>query len=219
MITARINHSREVRKDMGRRLARIFFCLGFVLTLTVLEYGTSKAAIYVCRDTSGKVNYTNVRNSANCNIFKIKQKRSSRTNGQTSVGRTNRSRYDYDIKRIARRYRIDPPLIKAIIHVESDFNHRAVSSHGAQGLMQLMPATARELRVSNPFNPRENIEGGTRYFRKMLDNFKGDLILSLAAYNAGPGRVARAGGVPQIKETRRYVNKVLKRYRAYKAVM
>lgn len=85
--------------------------------------------------------------------------------------------------------------------------------------MQLMPATSRELRVSNPFNPRENIDGGTRYFRKMLDSFGGDLVLSLAAYNSGPGLVARTGGVPRIKETRRYVNKVLKRYKVYKAVM
>ena len=84
--------------------------------------------------------------------------------------------------------------------------------------MQLMPATARELRVSNPFNPRENIDGGTRYFRKLMDSFNGDLILSLAAYNAGPGQVMRAGGVPKIAETRRYVHKVLKRYKQYKAV-
>ena len=85
--------------------------------------------------------------------------------------------------------------------------------------MQLMPGTARELRVSNPFNAKENIDGGTRYFRKMLDSFDGNLVLSLAAYNAGPGLVARTGGVPKIKETRRYINKVLKRYKVYKAVM
>ena len=83
--------------------------------------------------------------------------------------------------------------------------------------MQLMPATARELRVANPFNPRENIDGGTRYFRGLMDTFNGDLILSLAAYNAGPGLVKRTGGVPRITETRRYVNKVLKRYKVYKA--
>jgi soluble lytic murein transglycosylase-like protein len=124
--------------------------------------------------------------------------------------------YDLEIRRVGQRYQVDPPLIKAVIQAESDFDSRAVSSRGAQGLMQLMPETARELRVDNPFNPRENIDGGTRYLRQMLDNFKGDLTLSLAAYNAGPGLVSRTGGVPQIPETVQYVNKVLKQYKEYK---
>lgn len=79
-----------------------------------------------------------------------------------------------------------------------------------------MPATARELRVADPFNPRQNIDGGIRYFRQLLDGFNGNLILSLAAYNAGPGLVKRTGGVPRISETRLYINKVLKRYKVYK---
>lgn len=207
--------------DTNLNLVRILFCLCFAVTFLFLGYDTSQAQMYLCRDSSGSVNFTNVRNSPNCTAYKIKKKSNHWTNRRSSIGtgKTNRSQYDHDIRRIARRYRIDPPLIKAIIHVESDFNHRAVSSQGAKGLMQLMPGTARELRVSNPFNAKENIDGGTRYFRKMLDSFGGNLILSLAAYNAGPGRVARTGGVPQIKETRRYVNKVLKRYKVYKAVM
>ncbi len=193
-------------------------CLCFVVASVFSWSGVVQAQMFLCKDSSGKVSFTNVRNSPSCKAYRLKKKKgwSSRSN---STGSLDRSRYDYDIKRIARRYRIDPPLIKAIIHVESDFNPRAVSHQGAQGLMQLMPATARELGVSNSFNPRENIDGGTRYFRKMLDNFDGDLVLSLAAYNSGPGLVARTGGVPRIKETRRYVNKVLKRYKVYKAVM
>ena len=214
-------HSRENNWDTIRNPFRILFCICFALAFIFLGYGSSSAQIYLCRDSSGKVNFTNVRNSPNCTAYKIKKKAKERRKQPaiSSVGRPDRSRYDRDIKRIARRYRIDPPLIKAIIHVESDFNYRAVSRQGAQGLMQLMPATAKELRVSDPFNPKENIDGGTRYFRQMLDSFGDNLILSLAAYNAGPGRVARTGGVPQIKETRRYVNKVLKRYKVYKAVM
>jgi soluble lytic murein transglycosylase-like protein len=125
--------------------------------------------------------------------------------------------YDREIRSIARRYKIDPSLIKAIIHTESAFNHKAVSKSGAQGLMQLMPDTAREMDVADPFNPRENIDGGTRYFRQILNDFDGNLILSLAAYNAGPGLVRRTGGVPQIPETRRYVNKVLKQYKVYRS--
>ena len=82
--------------------------------------------------------------------------------------------------------------------------------------MQLMPATARELRVLNPFNPQENIDGGTRYFRRLLNTFGGNVKLSLAAYNAGPGQVLQAKGVPPIPETIRYVNKVLRQYRVYK---
>ena len=219
MSVTQLLHRRELSEDTSLKQARILLSICLAITLFFLGYGSSEAQMYLCRDSSGKVNFTNVRNSSNCTVYKIYDKKNRWTNRPSSVGRTDRTRYDRDIRRIAKRYRVDPPLIKAIIHVESDFNHRAVSNHGAQGLMQLMPATARELRVSNPFNPKENIDGGTRYFRKMLDNFGGDLELSLAAYNAGPGLVARTGGVPQIKETRRYVNKVLKRYKVYKTVM
>ena len=207
--------------DTSRIAVRILFCLCLAVTFLFLGHGSSQAQMYLCRDKSGSVNFTNVRNSPNCTAYKIKKKRNNWTNRRSSLatGRTDRSQYDHEIRRIAKRYRIAPSLIKAIIHVESDFNHRAVSSQGAQGLMQLMPGTARDLRVSDPFNAKENIDGGTRYFRKMLDSFDGNIILSLAAYNAGPGLVARTGGVPQIKETRRYVNKVLKRYKVYKTVM
>jgi soluble lytic murein transglycosylase-like protein len=127
----------------------------------------------------------------------------------------NSTRYDLEIRRVSRLYNVDPSLIKAIIHTESDFDDQAVSRSGAQGLMQLMPATARELRVTNPFDPQENIDGGTRYFRSLLDIFNEDLVLSLAAYNAGPGLVTRTGGVPDIAETQHYVKKVLKRYKVY----
>ena len=214
-------HNRERSKDTDRNQVRILLCICLVTAFLLLGYGTGQAQMYLCRDKSGSVNFTNVRNSPNCKVYELKKKRNGWTNHRSSigVGKIDRSQYDREIRRIARRYRIDPPLIKAIIHVESNFNHRALSSQGAQGLMQLMPGTARELRVSNPFNPKENIDGGTRYFRKMLDSFGGDLVLSLAAYNAGPGLVARTGGVPRIKETRRYINKVLKRYKVYKAVM
>ncbi|WP_458775503.1 lytic transglycosylase domain-containing protein [Desulforhopalus sp. 52FAK] len=211
-------HSRKNNKGT-KNIVCVLLCCCVGLTPMLFGLGQANAEMFLCRDSSGKVNITNVRNSSNCTEYTFKKKNTRWSNQSRSIGRLDRSKYDYEIKRIARRYRVDPPLIKAIIHVESDFNHRAVSSQGAQGLMQLMPATARELRVSNPFNPRQNIDGGTRYFRKMLDNFDGDLILSLAAYNSGPGRVARTGGVPQIKETRRYVNKVLKRYKVYKAIM
>lgn len=170
--------------------------------------------MFACRDRSGKINYTNVRNSPNCTPLVLKK---SRRNSYRSSNRyVSPNTYDRYIKKVAKRYGVDHRLIKAIIHTESNFDHRAVSHRGAQGLMQLMPATARELKVANPFNPRENIDGGTRYFKKMLNRFNNDLILSLAAYNAGPTLVKKVGGVPRIQETRRYVNKVLKYYRMYK---
>jgi soluble lytic murein transglycosylase-like protein len=103
-------------------------------------------------------------------------------------------------------------LIKAIIKAESGFDRYAVSSRGAQGLMQLMPATAKELKVFDPFNPEQNIDGGVRYLRSLLKMFNGNLVLSLAAYNAGPTLVKKTGGVPRINETRRYIKKVLAYY-------
>jgi soluble lytic murein transglycosylase-like protein len=113
----------------------------------------------------------------------------------------------------AGRQRLDSRLVLAVIQVESGFDARAVSRKGAQGLMQLMPDTARLLRVPDPFDPRENIRGGTSYLRQMLDLFDERLELALAAYNAGPGAVRRHGGIPPFEETREYVRRVLTLYR------
>ncbi len=204
---------------MGAGMARSLFCWSLALCLVALGAPAVDAAMYMCRSKSGSIHFTNVRNSPTCVPYNLGKKRSALQRSPGYTKRTDRSQYDRDIRRIARRYKVEPSIIKAIIHVESDFDHQAVSKKGAQGLMQLMPGTSRELRVSNPFNPRENIDGGTRYFRRILDSFKGDLTLSLAAYNAGPGLVARTGGVPKIRETQRYVSKVLKQYKVYKAIM
>jgi soluble lytic murein transglycosylase-like protein len=113
----------------------------------------------------------------------------------------------------ARRHGLDPDLVVAVAGVESGFRPTAVSPKGAQGVMQLMPGTARDLGVTDPLDPAANVDGGTRYLRDLLARFDGDLSKALAAYNAGPGAVARHQGVPPYRETQDYVKKVLSRYR------
>ncbi len=114
------------------------------------------------------------------------------------------------IRRYASLFNLEEALIKAVIKVESDYDPVAVSPKGALGFMQLLPQTAREMDVMDPMNPAENIRGGSRYLRLMLNQFNGDLDLALAAYNAGPGAVRRHGGIPPYKETRNYVDRVKK---------
>ena len=113
------------------------------------------------------------------------------------------------ISKVAVEQGIDERLLKAVVQAESDFNPDEVSHTGAMGLMQLMPDTAKELGVVDPFNPYQNLTGGSKYLKQMLTRFNGDTSLALAAYNAGPGAVKRAGGIPNIAETKNYVSKIL----------
>ena len=115
---------------------------------------------------------------------------------------------DAAIDEAAARHHVDPSLVRSVVKVESNFNPNAVSRKGAMGLMQLMPSTARSLNVSNPFNPIENVDAGVRHLRKLLDSYGGNVRLSLAAYNAGAGAVARSAGVPHFKETQDYVRRI-----------
>lgn len=183
--------------------------------LTLLVWTEGQATMFICKDSRGGTRFTNVPSTPGCTEIVLK----GGTMGRVPFGGRkgyDPGRYDREIARVSRKYKVDPFLIKAIIHTESDFDHRAVSKRGARGLMQLMPDTARELHVRDSFNVRQNIDAGTRYFKRLLDMFKGNVRLSLAAYNAGPRLVQELNDVPPFPETVRYVKKVLDQYRIYK---
>lgn len=117
-------------------------------------------------------------------------------------------RYETLIQEAAQRYGLNPELIRAVMRAESAFNPDAVSRVGAKGLMQIMPALAKDLGVTDPFDPRQNVMAGARYLRQLLDAHRGNISLTLASYNAGPGNVRRYKGIPPFKETRNYVKKI-----------
>jgi soluble lytic murein transglycosylase-like protein len=167
------------------------------VTLIISTFGlTSHADIYKYIDANGVIHFTNVPPG---NAYtKILSENDSPIEGD----------YDHIINNKSYKYNIEPAIIKAVISAESNWDPRAVSGKGAIGLMQLMPTTAEDMQVVNPFDPEENIEGGTKYLRHLLNRFNGDMDLALAAYNAGPARVERTGGVPAIPETIQYIKKV-----------
>lgn len=125
------------------------------------------------------------------------------------------SKYDQFIQAVAARNGVSPALVKAVIHAESGFDPYAVSPKGAIGLMQVMPSTADLVGIDNPFNPQENIQAGVKYLKGLLKMFDGNEHLAVAAYNTGPGKVKRYGGVPPYKETKTYVERVMMYYRIY----
>ena len=129
-----------------------------------------------------------------------------------SRSRFSPEQVDAAIDQAATRHNLDPNLVRAVIKVESNFNPNAVSRKGAMGLMQLMPSTARQLRVSNPFDPEQNVDAGVRHLKALLQEYRGNVPLTLAAYNAGEGAVARSAGIPRIAETRDYVRRITALY-------
>lgn len=174
----------------------------------------SSAAMYTFVDENGVIHFSNVPNDAR--YVKVDRPKSSLIRAP-SPRYVNQRDYEHYIRSVGSRYQVDPLLIQAVIKAESNFDSQALSCKGAQGLMQLMPGTARDMRVSDAFDPLENITGGTRYLRKMLNIFDEDLHLALAAYNAGPELVKSIGRIPDFPETIEYVERVMRHYRSYQA--
>ncbi|HUH66750.1 MAG TPA: lytic transglycosylase domain-containing protein [Syntrophales bacterium] len=179
----------------------------FVTVLIILCIALPASAdIYKYEDAQGVIHLTNVPTESGIKytlVMKEKRILLDRKLGD------NMSQYDELIVKVSEKHKIEPALIKAIIKAESNFNHRAVSPKGARGLMQLMPATASSLQVQDSFHPENNIEGGVRYLRYLLNYFNGSLPLALAAYNAGEAAVIKHRGVPPYRETQVYVQRVL----------
>jgi hypothetical protein len=182
----------------------------FVVLL--LHVNTSEADIYKSVDQDGVVCYTDVPLKKDAQRIIKTETATVDSAGGVIKADTTRREFHGIVKEKSAKYAIDPSLVHAVIKAESNGNPYAISRKGAKGLMQLMPTTARDLQVQNPFDPAENIDGGTRYLKYLIERFNGDLTLALAAYNAGPKTVEKTGSVPPISETRQYVKKVLSLY-------
>ena len=184
---------------------------GAILLLTVLSCTARAEVIYRGEEEDGSITFTHYGDRDSLEIF-IDDELAARPATMATIDPAtvyaNMDAYDDLILDAAARHQVSPALIKAVMLVESGFNPTALSPKGAMGLMQLMPGTAAELGVTDAFDPAQAIGGGAAYLRKMLDRFGGDGIKATAAYNAGPGRVQRAGGIPNIEETQFYVRNV-----------
>jgi soluble lytic murein transglycosylase-like protein len=173
------------------------------------------AGIYRYEDENGVVHFTNCPRDPKFKLY-LRETKEDVGEEVSSFSVTDSGNYDHLISEFSKKYQVDFALVKAIIRAESGFNPKAISRKGAKGLMQLMPETALRMNVSNVFNPKENIEGGVRYFKYLLSLFDNDLRLSLAAYNAGENLVSQLGTIPPYRETVDYVRRVLNFYRSYK---
>lgn len=202
---------------MGLDVTRILL-MGILLVPAAARGGE----VYSYVDADGVVHFTNAPSDR-------RYRKVTRTSDVAGVYRpapppassgapAGRAGYDPHIKTAADKYRIPVELLRAVMAVESNYNARAVSEKGAVGLMQLMPRTAQDMYVGDIWDPAQNIDGGARYLRTLANQYQGDVVKTLAAYNAGPDAVRRAGGaVPNIPETREYVRRVLALYQDFRA--
>jgi soluble lytic murein transglycosylase-like protein len=206
--------------ESARRRTGVF-ALGLLVASASWAPRASHADFFEYVDAEGVSHYTNVpqgNKSWRKLVFEGRRSRVIKTPLSLRDHSPQRySRYDAHLLEAARLYTLPVALLRAVVHVESDFDPKVVSVDGAMGLMQLMPFTAEKMGVDDPFDPRQNILGGARFLRVLANQWKGDLVKTVASYNAGAGAVERYHGVPPYGETRRYVNRVLERYYAYRA--
>jgi soluble lytic murein transglycosylase-like protein len=192
------------------QLSRIFI-LSFLLWPVV-----SGADIYRYMDGEGGIHYSNTQPHEKFTLYLREGPKAARRAPSSALPEA--SWMTGYVDRFSRANDLPPALVHAIIKAESNGQRKAVSPKGAKGVMQLMPFTSKRLRVADPFDPIENIEGGIKYIKELLVTFEGDLTNTVAAYNAGPAAVRKYGGVPPYQETRLYVRRVMYLYRQYSAV-
>lgn len=197
----------QEKRSIWAGICRWGWRLGLAVGLAALST-PARADIYRFIDRNGVMHFTNAPTSGKYKFY-LREPRPTRP----APGSPDR--YDVIIADAARRHGVPTALIKAVIKAESDFDPQTVSRRGALGLMQIMPANLEILEVADPFNPQENIMGGVRYLKAMLERFDQDLQLALAAYNAGPGVVEQYRAIPPFPETRHYIQKVLRFYRLF----
>jgi soluble lytic murein transglycosylase len=192
------------------RIGKNCFIIGiFTFLYMMIAVATPlHADIYVHVDSEGVLHFTNVPTSSRSSNYKVYIKETPKAPLTSDIT----DLYDHVISEASHTHGVPFSLLKALIKTESDFNPRAVSSAGARGLMQLMPENIKTLKIKNPFDPRENIMGGTQYLKQLIDRFNGKLPLALAAYNAGPGVVEKYQRIPPFKETENFVKQVMKYY-------
>jgi len=197
-----------------RAIAMVSLYAAFLCALTAPC--PAKADIYRYVDEDDIVHFTDAPTDKRFKVFMrdLKKDKELRTKLKY-VSSVNPAEFEQLIRTCSDKYGVNPCLVKAVIHAESGYNPNAVSSKGASGLMQLMPSTAKSLKVADRFNPKDNVEGGVKYLRFLLDTFRGDVSLAVAAYNAGLSKVAKYGGIPPYNETRTYVNRVLSYMKSY----
>ena len=202
-----------------RRAMRTLFGSTLILALLWLAPEPAAADIYEYVDGNGVAHYTNVPTPGKKwrRITRARSGKSRRARQARDRSPERFTRYDAHIREAAQLYKLPESFIRAVMHIESNYDPNVVSVDGAMGLMQLMPRTATSMGVTDPFDPRQNILGGARYLRVLANQFNGDLVLTVAGYNAGGGAVQRYSGVPPYRETRRYVNRVLEKYYRYRA--
>jgi hypothetical protein len=219
-MTAGADRKKHVREARSARAALTAWFLSLFF-LAASGSVPAMADVYMFRDDGGSVYFTNVPGAGRFKVrLPLKEETAGVKKNLKAVARqiapdTTKLVYEPVIATAGELFAVDPHLIRAVIKAESNFNPQAVSLKGASGLMQLMPATAEDLGVADPFDPVENILGGTKYLSRLLDALDGNLPLALAAYNAGPLRVIGKNRIPHIPETRDYVERVLRYYGKY----